>query len=48
MVSVKQIFRLDPFSKSLYLFCGRRCDRLNALYWEGDGFELLYKRLDRT
>lgn len=45
-VCVKQIFRLDPFSNSLYLFCGRRCDRLKALYWEGDGFVLLYKRLE--
>jgi len=44
---VKQVFRLDPFSHSLYLFCGKRCDRIKALYWEGDGFILLYKRLER-
>ena len=37
---------LDPFSKSLFLFCGRRCDRIKGLLWEGDGFLLLYKRLD--
>lgn len=37
---------LDPFSKSLYLFCGRRRDRIKGLLWEGDGFLLLYKRLD--
>lgn len=36
----------DPFSKSLYLFCGRRRDRIKGLLWEGDGFLLLYKRLD--
>ena len=44
---VQQSFKLDPFSNSLFLFCGRRCDRLKALYWEGDGFVLLYKRLER-
>ena len=44
---VQQRFRLDPFSDSLFLFCGRRTDRMKALYWEGDGFVLLYKRLER-
>lgn len=37
--------RLDPFCKDLFLFCGRRCDRIKGLLWEGDGFLLLYKRL---
>jgi transposase len=45
---VSQQFKLDPFSNSLFLFCGRRCDRLKALYWEGDGFVLLYKRLEKS
>ena len=43
---VKGQLSLDPYSKSLFMFCGRRCDRLKALLWEGDGFVLLYKRLD--
>lgn len=42
---VQEQFHLDPFSKSLFLFCGRRRERLKALLWEGDGFVLLYKRL---
>ena len=37
---VQQQFRLDPYSNSLFLFCGRRCDRIKALYWEGNGFLL--------
>lgn len=43
---VQEQFRLDPFSKSLFLFFGKRRDRLKALLWEGDGFVLLYKRLE--
>ena len=46
-VTVQKVFRLDPFTNSLYLFCGKRSDRIKALYWEGDGFLLLYKRLER-
>lgn len=30
----------------MFLFCGRRHDRIKALLWEDDGFVLLYKRLD--
>jgi transposase len=43
---VQQNFQLDPFSNSLFLFCGHKCNRIKALYWEGDGFVLLYKRLE--
>ena len=40
-------FELDPYDKNtLFLFCGRRSDRIKALLWEGDGFLLMYKRLD--
>ena len=41
---VQQNFGIDPYSSSLFLFCGKRCDRLKALLWEPDGFVLLYKR----
>ena len=40
---VQQQFNLDPFTNTLFLFCGRRRDRIKALYWEQDGFILLYK-----
>jgi transposase len=33
-------------SNAIFLFCGGRKDRYKALYWEEDGFLLLYKRLE--
>ena len=43
---VQESFHLNPFSTSIYLFCGKRRDRIKCLLWEGDGFVLLYKRLE--
>ncbi len=46
MAIIRDTFEMDPYSNSLFLFCGRRCDRIKALHHEKDGFCLLYKRLD--
>ncbi|ANZ59896.1 transposase [Secundilactobacillus paracollinoides] len=43
---VQDQFDLDPYNSALYLFCGSRKDRFKALYWDGDGFLLLYKRIE--
>ena len=43
---VKQNFGLEHCSGSVFLFCGKRRDRMKALLWEEDGFLLMYKRLD--
>lgn len=43
---IQQVFKLDPFQNILFLFCGKRTDRIKAVIWEGDGFLLLYKRLE--
>lgn len=43
---VQQNFQLSPYEKDLFLFCGKRCDRIKALFWDEDGFLLLYKRLE--
>ncbi len=31
---------------TLFLFCGRSASKIKGLLWEGDGFLLLYKRVD--
>ncbi|MDF2614081.1 MAG: Orf2 family protein [Clostridia bacterium] len=43
---IQQGFKLDPFQNVLFLFCGKLTDRIKAIIWEGDGFVLLYKRLE--
>ncbi|WP_338217854.1 IS66 family insertion sequence element accessory protein TnpB [Lacticaseibacillus salsurivasis] len=43
---IKEEYQLDPYSRALFLFCGTRKDRFKALYWAGDGFVLLYKRIE--
>lgn len=43
---VKEQFDLDPMSGKIFIFCGGRKDRFKALYWDGQGFWLLYKRFE--
>ena len=38
--------KCEPDSRSIYMFCGKRCDRIKVLLHEPDGYVLLYKRLD--
>ncbi len=42
---VSSTFGLDPADTgTVFLFCGRRTDRMKALLYEGDGWVLCYKR----
>ncbi len=43
---VTQQFGEELREDSLFLFCGRRTDRIKAPYYTGDGYGLLYKRLN--
>jgi len=44
---VQQRLGADPFSGHLFIFRGRRGDRVKLLWWDGDGMCLLVKRLER-
>jgi transposase len=43
---VRQQFQLDPLSGQLFVFANKRADRIKLLYWDEDGFVILYKRLE--
>jgi len=44
---VRGEFAEDPLDGSLYLFVNRRGDRLKILHWDGAGFWIYYRVLER-
>jgi len=45
---VSGTYGTSPFQSAMFLFCGRKRNRIKALLWDGDGFLLLYKRLENS
>ena len=45
---IRDKLSMNPDQSSLFLFCGKRCDRIKVLLHEPDGYVLLYKRLSVT
>lgn len=44
---VTSSFHLDPFTEAIFVFCNRNRDRIKILEWDGDGFWLYFKRLEK-
>lgn len=44
---VELSFKLDLYAAALFVFCNRNRDRIKILEWEGDGFGLYLKRLEK-
>src|SRR3981081_4714682 len=43
---VRQHLQNDPLSGHVFVFRNRRSDRVKLLYWDEDGFVIVYKRLE--
>jgi transposase len=41
------VLGLDPYAGHLFVFVGKRCDRIKILFWDRGGFVVYYKRLAR-
>lgn len=43
---VQDHLHLNPFEHAVYIFCNRDHNKLKMLYWDSNGFWLLYHRLE--
>lgn len=45
--SVMEVLKENPLQGHLFLFRGKRCDRVKALIWDRNGLAIWYKRLEK-
>jgi len=44
---VQNELKKDPLSSAIFIFLNRRRNQVKLLLWEGDGFSLYHKRLEK-
>ena len=47
LVLTEAVLRQDPASRHLFVFVNRRRDLLKILHWDGSGYWIWYRRLER-
>lgn len=47
-LAVREVLGDDPQSGALFVFVNKRSNRLKCLWWDRNGYCLLYKRLNRA
>lgn len=45
--TVRNFMDQDPLSGAVFIFLNKNRTHIKLLYWDGDGFALFYKRLER-
>jgi transposase len=45
--AVMEVLQSNPLEGHLFLFRGKRADRVKALYWDHNGLVIWYKRLEK-
>jgi transposase len=45
--AVMEVLKANPLQGHLFLFRGKRCDRVKALIWDRNGLAIWYKRLEK-
>lgn len=45
--TVKNEFSMNPLSGDVFVFISRRKDKIKFLQWQGDGFAIFSKRLEK-
>lgn len=48
IILVADTLKMDPTSGQLFIFRNKKADKLKMLYWEDDGFWMLYKRRESS
>lgn len=44
---IQEEMNLSPYQSALFIFIGRRKNKIKILYWDKTGFALWYKRLEK-